>query len=64
MLRTARVVLQSRAVGDHIFHPSGVHAELRNAMMRSKSQQELHDIVAWLYAPDDLQDVTLRLANA
>jgi salicylate hydroxylase len=54
MLRTARVVLQSRQVGDHILHSSGVHADLRNQMMRAKSQQDLCDVLDWLYAPIDL----------
>src|ERR1700680_2450835 len=26
VLRTARVQLQSRAIGDHIYHPAGAHA--------------------------------------
>jgi len=29
VLRTARVQLQSRAMGDHVYHPSGAHAALR-----------------------------------
>ena len=28
------------AMGEHIFHPDGAHAELRNAIMRAKSQAE------------------------
>ena len=49
VLRTARVQLESRAIGDHIYHPSGVHAELRNAIMRSKSSDDYVDGMAWLY---------------
>jgi salicylate hydroxylase len=48
-LRTARVQLQSRAVGEHIYHPAGAHAALRNAVMRAKSQAEWRDTLAWLY---------------
>jgi salicylate hydroxylase len=49
VLRTARVQLQSRAVGDHIYHPAGAHAALRNAVMAAKSQTDWHDTLAWLY---------------
>jgi salicylate hydroxylase len=49
VLRTARVQLQSRAVGDHIYHPAGAHAALRNAVMAAKSQADWYDTLAWLY---------------
>ncbi|MBC7800858.1 MAG: 3-hydroxybenzoate 6-monooxygenase [Gemmatimonadaceae bacterium] len=49
VLRTARVQLQSRAIGDHIYHPSGAHAALRNAIMRAKSTSDWLDTLAWLY---------------
>ena len=35
--RTARVQLLSRAIGEHIYHPDGEHARLRNAIMGAKS---------------------------
>ena len=34
--RTARVQLLSRAIGEHIYHPAGEHARLRNAIMSAK----------------------------
>ena len=49
VLRTARVQLQSRAIGDHVYHPAGAHAALRNAIMGAKSQAEWRDTLAWLY---------------
>jgi salicylate hydroxylase len=49
VLRTARVQLQSRAIGEHIYHPAGVHAQLRNAIMQAKSADDLYDDVDWLY---------------
>lgn len=49
VLRTARVQLQSRAIGDHVYHPAGAHAALRNAIMAAKSQAEWRDTLAWLY---------------
>ena len=52
VLRTARVQLMSRAVGDHIYHPAGAHAALRNAIMSAKSDTDWHDTLAWLYGGD------------
>ena len=49
VLRTARVVLMSRAIGEHIYHPAGTHAALRNAMMQAKSRNDWYDTLAWLY---------------
>ena len=48
-LRTARVQLQSREIGDHIYHPAGAHAELRNAIMRAKTPTEWFDTLEWIY---------------
>jgi 2-polyprenyl-6-methoxyphenol hydroxylase-like FAD-dependent oxidoreductase len=48
-LRTARVQLQSRAIGEHVYHPAGAHAELRNAVMRAKAPEDWYETVAWLY---------------
>ncbi|MCR9149560.1 MAG: 3-hydroxybenzoate 6-monooxygenase [Rhodobacteraceae bacterium] len=48
-LRTARVQLQSREIGQHIYHPAGAHAALRNAVMRAKSPADWYDAVDWLY---------------
>jgi salicylate hydroxylase len=52
VLRTARVQLQSRAIGDHIYHPAGTHAALRNAIMRGKTAAQWYDELAWLYDGD------------
>ncbi len=49
VLRTARVQLQSRAIGEHIYHPSGAHAALRNSVMRAKTASDWYDLLAWLY---------------
>src|SRR5256886_8267067 len=49
VLRTARVQLLSRAIGDHIYHRSGVHAALRNSIMGAKSDEEWYNISAWVY---------------
>jgi 2-polyprenyl-6-methoxyphenol hydroxylase-like FAD-dependent oxidoreductase len=49
LLRTARVQLQSRELGDHVYHPSGVHALLRNQMMRDMSFEKFCESMSWLY---------------
>ena len=56
ILRTARVQIQSRALGDHVYHPGGPHAALRNAIMRNKSQQDWYQDLAWLYGSTGLEE--------
>lgn len=48
-LRTARVQLSSREIGDHIYHPSGSHAALRNAIMTKKTPHDWYETLSWLY---------------
>lgn len=52
VLRTARVQIQSRAIGEHIYHPDAVHAALRNAIMRAKSSADWYETLAWLYGAE------------
>jgi len=54
VLRATRVQLMSRAIGDHIYHPSGAHAALRNAVMGAKSPGQWYDTLAWLYGGSGL----------
>ncbi len=54
-LRTARVQLQSREIGEHIYHPEGAHAELRNAIMRAKSPADWYREIEWLYGGTGLE---------
>ena len=53
-LRTARVQLQSRLIGEHIYHPAGAHAALRNAIMQAKSPAQWYDSLEWLYGGSGL----------
>ena len=53
--RTARVQLLSRAIGEHIYHPSGEHARLRNAIMSAKSSEDYYGDLAWLYGGTGLK---------
>jgi 2-polyprenyl-6-methoxyphenol hydroxylase-like FAD-dependent oxidoreductase len=56
VLRTTRVQLQSRAMGEHVYHPAGAHAELRNAIMRAKTSEDWYDTLAWLYGGTGLKE--------
>ncbi len=49
VVRTARVQLGSRAIGDHVNHPEGVHARVRNEILRSYSVEDCYDRIDWLY---------------
>ncbi len=53
-LRTARVQLTSRALGDHVYHPAGAHAALRNAILHAKTPKQFMDDFAWLYSGSGL----------
>src|SRR3954453_4195017 len=46
---TARVKLLSRAIGEHIYHPAGEHARIRNGIMSAKSSEDYYRDLAWLY---------------
>ncbi len=54
-VRTARVQLQSRAIGDHIYHPAGAHAALRNQIMQAKTAEDWYDVIQWLYGSTGLE---------
>ena len=54
VLRTARVQLVSRAIGENIYHPAGAHAALRNQVMQAKSDEDWHDSLAWIYGGSGL----------
>jgi len=54
VLRTTRVQLQSRAMGEHVYHPDGAHAQLRNAILRAKTQPDWYDTLEWLYGGNGL----------
>ena len=64
VLRTARVQLQSREIGQHIYHPAGAHALLRNATLQAMSPDEMYDSVAWLYGGSGLSEDPAAAAGA
>ncbi|OKO86282.1 salicylate hydroxylase [Bradyrhizobium sp. NAS80.1] len=48
-VRTARVQILSRAVGEHIYHPCGPHADVRDAILSRMSIEEFYDRMIWLW---------------
>ena len=49
MIRTARVVIGSRMIGDYLFHPAGAAAQVRDATMAALTDAGFRDAMAWLY---------------
>ena len=47
--RTTRVLLSSRAMGEHVYHPEGAHAQMRNAVLGSWDDNEFYSRLNWLY---------------
>ncbi len=41
--------LDSRLIGDYIYHAAGATAEVRNQVMSGLSPDEWYDKLAWLY---------------
>ncbi len=54
--RTARVQIQSRLMGDHIYHPAGAHAALRTTMLRAMTPSDFYDSLQWLYGGTGLAE--------
>ncbi|MEK9967013.1 MAG: 3-hydroxybenzoate 6-monooxygenase [Rhodospirillaceae bacterium] len=54
LVRTARVQIGARAIGDHVNHAEGMHARVRNAILRGMSTEECYDRLAWLYGSTGL----------
>jgi salicylate hydroxylase len=54
VVRTARVQIGARVIGDHIYHPAGVHAAVRTEIMQSMSTETYYDRLEWLYGSTGL----------
>ena len=49
LVRTARIQIGSRQLGDNWFHVDGVHSSLRNEIMSGMSDDEYYSHLEWLY---------------
>lgn len=54
-VRTARVQMQSRLIGDYINHPDGAKAEVRNHILRAIGPEEWFQRLNWLYGSNGLE---------
>jgi 3-hydroxybenzoate 6-monooxygenase len=48
-VRTARIQLGSRLMGEYIYHPAGAKADVRNAALRAMTPDDFYNELAWLY---------------
>ncbi len=55
-VRTARVQIDSRLIGDYIYHADGATAEVRNHIMSNLSPGQWYDKLGWLYGGTGLED--------
>ena len=49
LVRTARVQLSSRLIGELVYHPSGAQRLVRNSILRAKTPEDHYRSLAWLY---------------
>lgn len=54
MVRTARVQMNSRLIGDYIYHPDDARAAVRNEIMQGMSAQDWYDQLTWIYRSNGL----------
>ncbi len=55
-VRTARVQIDSRLIGDYIYHADGATAEVRNDVMSNLTPEQWYDKLGWLYGGTGLDD--------
>ncbi len=48
-VRTGRVQVNSRLMGDYVYHPDAGRAALRNAILGTSTPDQHYDRIAWLY---------------
>ena len=53
-VRTARVQMNSRLIGDYIYHPDDAQAAVRNHVMRNMSAEDWFHQLNWLYGSNGL----------
>lgn len=58
LVRTARVQMNSRLIGEYIYHPDDAKAAVRNHVMQSMSPQDWFEQLNWLYGSNGLDDNT------
>jgi salicylate hydroxylase len=56
LVRTARVQMSSRLIGEFIYHPDDAQAAVRNAVMKAKSPEDWCHELDWLYGSNGLEN--------
>jgi salicylate hydroxylase len=52
--RTARVQMNSRLIGDYIYHPDDAKAAVRNEVMQAMRPRDWYDRLSWIYRSNGL----------
>ncbi|MGG7566214.1 3-hydroxybenzoate 6-monooxygenase [Rhodovulum sp. DZ06] len=55
-VRTARVQMNSRLIGEYIYHPGGAQAAVRNSVMGGMNQQDWFNTLDWIYGSNGLSN--------
>lgn len=55
-VRTARVQLDSRLIGEYIYHADGAAAEVRDHIMSNLTPEQWYDKLNWLYGGTGLDN--------
>ena len=53
LVRTARIQIGSRQLGDNWFHVDGVHRLLRNEIMGNMTAEDYYNQLDWLYGHNE-----------
>ncbi|WP_158964910.1 3-hydroxybenzoate 6-monooxygenase [Chachezhania sediminis] len=61
-VRTARVQMNSRLIGEYIYHPDDAKAAVRNEVMRSMSPDDWYQQLKWIYGSTGLDGSDQALA--
>jgi salicylate hydroxylase len=56
VVRTARVQMNSRLIGDYIYHPDDAKAAVRNHVMSGMTPEDWCEKLAWLYGSNGLDN--------
>lgn len=54
MTRTARVQMNSRLIGEYIYHPGGAQAAVRNEIMSNMTPEDWYDRLSWIYGSNGI----------
>ena len=56
LVRTARVQMNSRLIGEYIYHPDDAKAAVRNHVMKGMSDEDWLNQLSWIYGSNGLEN--------